>query len=141
MVVGSNWGRYFYQKWCFLQSFDLKELEKTSTIKVIGSGVQVLPPTYQTRVQSIYCADDSHSVRNQYWNFVIIQNWLSDAKDIILEFFYSLNILATWQSYNNFHWFYSCCGGRFILGRNIIWIMGRNTSGKEKIATKGSVSN
>ena len=67
MVVGSNWGRYFYQKWCFLQSFDLKELEKTSTIKVIGSGVQVLPPTYQSRVQSIYCADDSHSVRNYYF--------------------------------------------------------------------------
>ena len=52
----------------------MKELEKPSTIKVIGSGVQVLPPTYQSRVQSIYCADDSHSVRNillQYrlWSF------------------------------------------------------------------------
>ena len=37
------------------------ELEKTSTVKVIGSGVQVLPPTFQFRAQSEYCADDSHS--------------------------------------------------------------------------------
>ena len=67
-----NWGTSFYQKWCFLQSFDLKELEKTSTIKVIGSGVQVLPPTYKSRTRSIYCADDSHSVRNHY--FIIKPN-------------------------------------------------------------------
>ena len=75
-----NWGTSFYQKWCFLKSFDLKELEKTSTIKVIGSGVQVLPPTYKSRTRSIYCADDSHSVRNHYFinkakNAFVIQHY------------------------------------------------------------------
>ena len=153
-----NWGTSFYQKWCFLQSFDLKELEKTSTIKVIGSGVQVLPPTYKSRTRSIYCADDSHSVRNHYFIikpnkeilcdstlclWPLISTFWTDVmpKTLFWSFLYPLNILATWQSYNNFHWFYSCCGGRFILGRNIIWIMGWNTSGKEETATKGTVSN
>jgi len=54
---GANSRMLIDEQWDWLD----KELEKTSTIKVIGSGVQVLPPTYQSRVQSIYCADDSHS--------------------------------------------------------------------------------
>jgi len=54
---GANSRMLIDEQWDWLD----KELEKTSTIKVIGSGVQVLPPTYQRRTQSIFCADDSHS--------------------------------------------------------------------------------
>ena len=91
-----NWGTSFYQKWCFLQSFDLKELEKPSTIKVIGSGVQVLPPTYQSRTQSIYCADDTHSVRNQqrhYFGVYIIFNFSNMA---VLQQL-SLTLFLLWE--------------------------------------------
>ena len=71
----------FSSTWYFKQPLNLKELDKTSTIKVIGSGVQVLPPTYQTRVQSIFCADDSHSVRNHFivctLDHVTLKSWLT----------------------------------------------------------------
>lgn len=45
------------QQWAWLET----ELSRKSEIKIIASGVQVLPPTDQTRDSSEYCADDSHS--------------------------------------------------------------------------------
>jgi len=45
-------------QWSWLQA----ELQRPSQIKVIASGVQVLPPTDQRRGdQSDYCADGSHT--------------------------------------------------------------------------------
>ena len=44
-------------QWTWLE----EELRKESEITIIGSGIQVLPPTDQTRERGDYCADDSHS--------------------------------------------------------------------------------
>jgi len=45
------------QQWNWLEN----ELNKESEIKVIASGIQVLPPTDQTKSRTNFCADDSHS--------------------------------------------------------------------------------
>jgi len=45
------------QQWTWLEN----ELSRESEIKIIASGVQVLPPTDQTKDNSEFCSDDSHS--------------------------------------------------------------------------------
>ena len=50
------------EQWAWLEA----ELERESEIKIIGSGVQVLPPTdIITRIPQMYCAHDIHNVENK----------------------------------------------------------------------------
>ena len=49
-------------QWDWLEA----ELERESEIKIIGSGVQVLPPTdIITRIPEIYCSHDIHNAGNK----------------------------------------------------------------------------
>ena len=55
------------EQWEWLE----EELERESEVKIIGSGIQVLPPTNQiTRDLTDFCAHDSHNAgtRNKYKN-------------------------------------------------------------------------
>ena len=54
---GANSHMLSDEQWQWLDT----QLEETSIVKIIASGIQVLQPTDLTRTQTTYCADDSHS--------------------------------------------------------------------------------
>ena len=50
------------EQWAWLEA----ELERESEIKIIGSGVQVLPPTdIDLHLPAMYCAHDIHNVEDK----------------------------------------------------------------------------
>jgi len=55
--LGADTNMLSEQQWTWLED----QLSIESEIKIIASGIQVLPPTDQSKERSQFCADDSHS--------------------------------------------------------------------------------